>query len=132
MTEEEYAKRQPLVAPKTLTNAALYKTKYKNTKIEEAGHKFDSKRELKRWHELLMLELSGEITNLRRQVRYELIPSLVREDGSKERPCSYVADFVFDRAGRECVEDSKGFKTPDYIMKRKLMLLRHGITVKEV
>ena len=49
-----------------------------------------------------------------------------------ERPCTYVADFVYKEGGKTVVEDTKGFRTKDYIIKRKLMLQVHGIRIKEV
>ena len=102
--------------------------KYGNTKVNVDGVPFDSKREAARWKELRLMERAGEITALRRQVRFELIP---KQDG--ERAVSYVADFVYrDKDGREIVEDAKGARTREYIIKRKLMLWRHGIRIREV
>ena len=102
--------------------------KYGNTKVNVDGVPFDSKREAARWKELRLMERAGEITALRRQVRFELIP---KQDG--ERAVSYVADFVYrDKGGNEIVEDAKGARTREYIIKRKLMLWRHGIRIREV
>lgn len=103
---------------------------------------FDSKKEYKRYCELLLLERAGEITELRRQVKCVLIPSQYEPDiigkrgGVKrgkliEREVSYIADFVYFQNGKMVVEDTKGFRTPDYIMKRKMMLYFHGIRIKE-
>lgn len=103
-------------------------TKYGNTKVEVDGVPFDSKREAARWRELRLLERAGEISDLRRQVRYELVPKL-----PGERPVDYIADFVYrDKDGNEVVEDVKGVRTPVYVIKRKLMLWRHGIRIMEV
>lgn len=44
----------------------------------------------------------------------------------------YIADFVYDQGGVTIVEDAKGMRTPDYIIKRKLMLYVHGVRIKEV
>lgn len=102
--------------------------KYGNTKVEIDGMPFDSKREAARWRELRLLERAGEISDLRRQVRYELVPKL-----PGERPVDYIADFVYrDKDGNEVVEDVKGVRTPVYVIKRKLMLWRHGIRIREV
>jgi hypothetical protein len=65
-------------------------------------------------------------------VKFELIPSQRIGGKVAERACSYVADFVYMQDGKKVVEDTKGFKTADYIIKRKLMLWVHGIQVKEI
>ena len=92
---------------------------------------------------LKLLEKAGEITDLRRQVPFELLPDQREPDmigprgGRKkgriiERKAVYIADFVYkDRSGREVVEDCKGMRTKDYIIKRKLILFRFGIRIKE-
>ena len=116
--------------------------KYKNQKIEVNGMTFDSRKEYYRWCELCQLERVGKITNLQRQVKYVLIPtqyepSTVNKNGTEkrgkmiERECSYIADFVYTEKGKTVVEDTKGFKTADYKIKRKLMLAVHGIRIKE-
>lgn len=101
--------------------------KYHNTKVRAGDEVFDSRHEYNRWCELRLLERAGQITDLKRQVRFELVP---KQEG--ERPVYYVADFVYIRCGQKVVEDAKGFKTPEYIIKRKLMLFRHQIRVNEV
>ena len=103
--------------------------KYNNRKTVVDGITFDSKREATRWQQLKLLERGGLISGLERQVKYELIP---KQAG--ERAVSYYADFVYTdkQTGLTVVEDVKGKKTRDYIIKRKLMLWRHGITIKEV
>lgn len=118
-------------------------SKYNAKKVEYKGMTFDSKRELKRYKELELLQESGEIHNLQRQVKYVLIPTQREPDiigkrgGVKkgkviEHECSYTADFVYEEDGDTIVEDSKGFKTKDYSIKRKLMLYVYGIKIKEV
>ena len=118
-------------------------SKYNAKKVEYKGMTFDSKRELKRYKELELLQEAGEISNLQRQVKYVLIPAQREADtigvkgGVKkgkviERECAYTADFVYEEGGETVVEDSKGFKTKDYSIKRKLMLYVHGIKIKEV
>lgn len=127
------------------------KSKYGNYKIQRDGLTFDSVKEYKRFRELTLLERAGEIQDLRRQVEYELIPAQYEEIPTGEiykrgdrkgqpkmkRVCieksvSYVADFVYTENGQTVVEDTKGFKTKDYIVKRKLMLWVHKIKIKEV
>lgn len=99
---------------------------------------FDSKREARRYMDLWLMQRAGEIFGLRTQVKYELIPKQVHKDGTKERAVDYVADFVYERDGETVVEDSKGFRDTAsaayrvFVMKRKLMLYIHGITVREV
>lgn len=79
-----------------------------------------------------LLERAGTIQNLKRQVKFELIPSQ-RIDGKViERPCTYIADFVYTENGKMVVEDTKGFRTTDYIIKRKLLLWVHGIRIQEI
>lgn len=111
-------------------------SKYKNKKTEIFGIKFDSKKEAERYIHLKAKEKNGEITGLKRQVRYELIPSQRINGKVVERKCDYVADFVyFDELKKETVvEDvkSKATRTSTYIIKRKLMLQKYGIRIKEV
>ena len=105
---------------------------------------FDSRKEYRRYQTLQMLEKGGVITNLRRQVRYELIPNQYTTKNIQlktmqkqkqvlvERKVEYVADFVYEQDGTTIVEDTKGFRTADYIIKRKLMLWVHGIKIEEI
>lgn len=107
--------------------------KYNNEHCEVDGEKFDSKAEAKRWCELRLLAKAREITDLKRQVPYLLVPKTARPSGGFERECSYVADFTYtDRTGRSVVEDVKGATTPEFVIKRKLMLHLHGIEVRLV
>ena len=108
--------------------------KYGNRKIVTEDGRFDSLREARRWQELKLLERAGEIGALRRQVSYELIPAQYdRRTGELiERSVRYVADFVYETDGFTVVEDTKGMRTKDYIIKRKLMLQVHGIRILEV
>ena len=118
--------------------------KYKNEKITTPDGKFDSKREYTRWCELKILYQAGEIINLKRQVKYVLIPTQRDESGKLlEKETSYIADFDYDRVfpdptdktgiGIEhIVEDAKGVRTEGYRIKKKLMLSVHGIIVREV
>ena len=107
------------------------KSKYKNIVTELDGIKFDSKKEAKRYTELRMLEKGNVISNLRLQVPFILLPKqkgLIRD----EHPVKYTADFVYIENGQEVVEDAKGIRTKDYVIRRKLMLERFNISIKEV
>lgn len=107
--------------------------KYRNEKWEVDGKTFDSRREARRYQELRLMLRAGVITDLQLQVPFELIPS--QRVGGKvvERPVKYIADFVYTTAdGVQVVEDTKGVRTKEYIIKRKLMLYKYGIRVWEV
>lgn len=108
--------------------------KYQAQKCEFNGERFDSRKELTRYLELRLLERSGEITGLKRQVKFELIPAQKDNQGKcLERSVAYIADFVYqDENGQTVVEDTKGIRTKEYIIKRKLMLYRYGIKIKEL
>lgn len=108
------------------------RSKYGNRTVTRNGETFDSAKEARRYGELVLLERAGQVFDLKRQVKYELIPT--QKIGGKvvERACTYVADFVYKENGKTVVEDTKGFRTKDYIIKRKLMLFIHGIRIKEV
>ncbi|UQN37300.1 DUF1064 domain-containing protein [Alcaligenes aquatilis] len=110
------------------------KRKYGNRKTVVDNIKFDSGLEAARYQQLKLLERAGQISDLELQPRFELIPKQRRDDGKPERACEYVADFRYtDTAtGQTVIEDAKGMRTRDYIMKRKLMLQVHGISVREV
>lgn len=128
------------VTPVTLAEAlnlqqqADKRAKYGNEKITINGATFDSRAEYQRYRDLCLLAQAGAISDLQRQVRYELIPVQRDEDGNVlERACYYVADFVYTGAdGYTVVEDVKGIRTKAYLMKRKLMLYRYGIRIQEV
>ena len=94
---------------------------------------YASRKEHRRANELRLMQRAGLITNLREQVSYELIPAQRGADGKVlERACNYIADFVYtDKDGKTVVEDTKGVKTKEYIIKRKLMLHVHGISITE-
>ncbi len=109
-----------------------YHSKYGAKKVTVNGITFDSKKEANRYRELVLLERAGRLSNLQRQVKFELIPSQKIDGKVAERACTYVADFMYIENGKKVVEDTKGFKTKDYIIKRKLMLWVHGIRIKEV
>ena len=126
-----------------MVKTLAYRSKYGSKKVTIDGITFDSQKEARRFRELSLLERAGKVTDLQMQVKFVLIPSQYEPDtigvrgGVKrgkliEREVSYVADFVYTENGKQIVEDTKGFKTKEYIIKRKLMLYIHGIRIKEV
>lgn len=126
----------------------MRRRKYGNTKITVDGIQFDSKREAARYQELKLLERAGVISFLRRQTKFQLIPNQYapsnetytkgprkgqRKPGKLlEHECSYIADFCYIRNGETVVEDAKGYRTEVYRIKKKLMLERYGIQIREV
>lgn len=117
--------------------------KYYSKKVEYDGIRFDSKKEAKRYRELILLERAGKIKDLQMQVKYELIPSQRDMSGRViERAVIYIADFVYTDIStpvhRLIVEDIKGYRNTkggayaNYVIKRKLMLYRYGIRITEV
>lgn len=107
------------------------KSKYHATKTIIDGIAFDSRKEAKRYQELKLLEKAGMVTDLELQKKFVLIPSQKIDGKVVERECSYVADFVYKENGYLIVEDVKGVKTKEYILKRKMMLYLKGIRIKE-
>ena len=122
-------------------------SKYHAKKVTINGKTFDSKKEARRYQELALLEKAGQIENLQCQVKFNLLPSYVEtyprfsektgkrlKDGERtlEKECNYIADFVYYENGKKIVEDTKGVRTSEYVIKRKLMLWVHGIRIKEL
>jgi hypothetical protein len=105
-------------------------SKYRNEKCESGGIKFDSKREMARWHVLVQMQARGEISELELQVPYVLAPAAVI-NGRKRPALRYVADFVYEKNGETVIEDVKGRITEGYRIKRHLMAAR-GLTIVEV
>ena len=122
----------------------MRRRKYGNTKITVDGIQFDSKREEARYQELKLLERAGVISFLQRQAKFQLIPNQYapsdetytkgprkgqRKPGKLlEHECS----FCYIQNGETVVEDSKGYRTEVYKIKKKLMLERYGIQIREV
>lgn len=106
--------------------------KYHNQKVVIDGILFDSKREAQRYQQLKLMVKAGVITNLDMQVKYELIPAQYIDGKCVEKAVSYVSDFEYDENGKHIVEDTKGVRTKEYIIKRKLMLYKYGIRIKEI
>lgn len=119
-------------------------SKYGAKKTEIDGILFDSKKEANYYIKLKAMEQAGEISELELQKEFILIPvqrepSTVTKKGKEkagkvlERKCSYFADFYYkDNEGTFHCVDTKGFKTADYKIKKKLMLWIHGIHIEEV
>lgn len=119
-------------------------SKYHSKKVTVGGETFDSDKEYRRFCELKLLQRGKRISGLQRQVKFVLIPTQREPDeigvrgGVKpgkviEKECAYIADFVYvNDKGETVVEDTKGFKTEAYIIKRKLMLSVHGIRIQEI
>lgn len=125
----------------------MKKSKYFNKKVFVGNDCFQSKKEASRWLELKLLERAGKIKDLKRQVKFVLIPAqreqgiIGKRGGIKqgkliERELSYIADFVYTENGKIVVEDAKGYKGGTvyalFVIKRKLMLYVHNIQVKEI
>ena len=126
----------------------MRRRKYGNTKITVDGIQYDSKREAARYQELKLLERAGLISFLQRQTKFQLIPdqhapsNAVYTKGPRkgqrkpgkllEKECSYIADFCYIQNGETVVEDAKGYRTEVYRIKKKLMLERYGIQIREV
>ncbi|MFZ2982000.1 MAG: DUF1064 domain-containing protein [Sphingobium sp.] len=112
--------------------AARGRSKYKNAITVVDGITFHSRAEARRWSALRLMERAGEIRDIEMQVEYLLIPSQKKPGGGTERAIKYVCDFEYVRDGKRVIEDVKGMRTPDYIIKRKLMLHIFGIEVVEI
>jgi len=120
------------------------KNKYHAKKVSILGIDFDSKKEAMRWLLLKDMENKGEISNLQRQVPFELLPAIYEdvtvhlktkdkiERKLKQRSVSYIADFTYTKDGKQIVEDTKGLRLPEYILKKKMMLALLNIEISEV
>lgn len=106
-------------SPKKVKVIKSNRSKYKNIKTKYDGKMFDSIKEKYRYMELKTLEEKGKISNLRTQVKYELQPSY-EIDGKNIRAINYIADFVYELNGEEIIEDTKGFRTQIYKLKKKM------------
>lgn len=120
------------------------RNKYHASKVTFDGITFDSKKEGLHYLKLKDMERKGEISDLRLQVPYELLPAIYREEVVHlktkdkvvqklvQRAVYYVADFVYVKDGEECVIDTKGMRLADYILKKKMMLALKGIEITEI
>ena len=117
---------------RTVETIKVPRNKYQAEKCEYNGEEFDSRRELRRYLELKLLERSGRISDLKRQVKFELIPSQKDEQGKVLfRPCTYIADFTYQENRKLVVEDCKGIRTEIYKLKKKLFYQKYKIMIKE-
>ncbi len=96
--------------------------KYKSRKtVCNQGHFHDSMKEARRCDELNFLEKSGKISGLEIQKKFTLIEAHKYKNMPNERSCCYIADFCYLENNLIIIEDTKGFRTKDYIIKRKLL-----------
>lgn len=117
-----------------------HSSKYHSHKVVTEEGTFDSKKEYQRWLVLKDMQQLGLISDLKRQVKFHLLPKQVlitaRKKGRRtqkcELPVDYIADFVYIEDGKQVVEDTKGMYTDKYILKRKLMKFLLDIEIKEV
>jgi Fe2+ transport system protein B len=107
-----------------VVSKAARESKYHNVKTEVDGIALDSKKEASRWQDLKLLEKSGMITDLERQVKYDL-------HVGQKKICSYVADFTYRMVEKKIVEDCKGMKTSIYRLKKKWMKAEYDIDILE-
>ena len=118
-----------------MINQLPYNTRFKFKKSSKFGAKktvvdgitFDSKWESERYGQLKAMERGGIVTDLELQVKYDIVINDIKI-------CKYIADFVYkeespDGKIREIVEDAKGFETPEFKLKKKLMKAVHGIDI---
>jgi hypothetical protein len=134
LTPDDYEQMQARInAAKPQPKIKARRNKYGAEPVEIDGRRFDSKAEGRRYLLLKDQERNGEISNLECQVSFTLIPEQIIA-GKKERPARYVCDFRYLRDDLQVVEDVKSAptKTREFIIKRKLMALIHGIEVIEV
>lgn len=98
------------------------KHKYNAKRTMVDGLHFASQREAKRYKELKLLQLAGQISELKLQVRYKLVQTV-----------TYVADFEYidNKKQAKVTEDVKGFRTALFKRKKKLMKEQHGIEILE-
>lgn len=102
------------------------KPRIKNVKRKMVnGIEFDSTKEARCWQDLCLMQQAGQITELRRQVPFQIVVC-------GNHICQYTADFTFRKAGRAVVMDAKGFRTEIFKLKRKLMIACHGVEIEEV
>lgn len=109
----------------------IKQNKYHNKKVEYDGIKFDSEKEKNRYIGLKQLERLGVIQNLQRQVKYELQPSF-KLNGKTIRSITYIADFVYIQDGVEVIEDVKGMRTKEYLLKKKMFEYKYKKEIKEI
>jgi hypothetical protein len=107
------------------------RSKYGAVKTTINGITFSSKAEARRYVQLDHLQAAGVIDRLVMQEVFELIPAQII-NGKMERAVKYIADFSYTQDGKKVVEDVKGMKTREYIIKKKLLHFRHGVVIREI
>ena len=143
--QDRRRKREPLPSPSLAEGQKASKYHNRNTeRVAPSGTviRFDSQREARRYDNLVAWQKTGEIKDLRLQVDFTLQEAYTDTEGRRVRAIRYRADFTYlqrsmDREGHTwalVVEDvkSRGTRTKDYLLKRKLMKERFGIDVVEV
>lgn len=107
--------------------------KYKNKKVIIDGIKFDSQKEGNRYEELKLLQRANEIKELELQKKFELQPSF-KINGKTIIAIKYICDFYYydNKLHKYIVEDTKGFKTKEYMIKRKIFAYKYGFEISEV
>jgi len=103
------------------------RNKYCAKKVQMGDRVYDSAKEAKRAATLEQQEKYGLISGLRKQVPFELQPGYVNNQGKKIRPITYVADFVYRKDGKLVVEDTKGFRTQEYKLKKKMFEYKYPV-----
>lgn len=94
--------------------------KYKNVRTVVDGITFDSKKEADRYLELNLLQKASMISDLQLQVPFLLLPA-----GNGEKAVRYIADFTYMENGIKIIEDVKGYRTKEYILKRKMLKAKY-------
>ena len=108
------------------TDKTQKKNKYNAKKAELEGIVFDSYKEMSKYAELRVLQKMGQVKSIELQPEFQLQEGYIGPDGKKVRPIIYRADFLVTYAdGQQVVIDTKGFKTPVYAMKKKMLLKRY-------
>lgn len=115
-----------------LAKLTVQQSKYHSTKTTVNGITFDSQKEARRYSELLILFESGKISDLRLQVNFTLQEGFTTHDGKRIKPIVYKADFAYCLDGQFIIEDVKGVKTKEYLMKKKMLRDKFGFDIMEV
>lgn len=106
-------------------------SKYKAYKTTVDDIVFDSALEAKRYKQLKLLEDVGTIKNLMLQPKFNLMDSF-KYDGKTIRAIIYIADFMYEEDDKKIVEDVKGIRTKEYIIKSKLFIKKYILELKYV
>lgn len=135
---EIYARQQvdlsSAAAPAPLHKGSQGNAKYRNTPVERAGVRFDSRKEARRYDELMVMLQAGIITDLRIQPQFTLQESYITETGERIRAVRYTADFSYRFGNKLVVEDvkSKPTRTKEYLRNKKFMRSKFGIDIQEI